>query len=243
MEIYPAIDIIAGQCVRLKQGDYERTTFYANSPAKAARAFEVDGAEWVHVIDLDGSKTGSPVNVSAISDICSDVDLSVQVGGGIRSLDDAQKLKDVGVDRVVLGTVAIENPNIVSMIATVIPVALALDFRDGILATHGWTKHVQLTLPQVLEAHEHSPLSGVIVTDIAKDGTLTSPNWNLMQECLDHIQFPVIASGGIAELRHIRQLSEMRSSDQKRKLEGCLIGKALYEHRFSVTDARHSVQE
>ena len=241
MELYPAIDIINGQCVRLTQGDYNQIITYQTSPSAQATKFENDGARWVHVVDLDAARTGKQINLSSIEAICANTQLLVQAGGGIRTVADATRLRDTGVSRVVLGTAGTENPDLVAEIADLMPTALSLDTRAGQVATHGWQHTSQKHFSELFKEFAQSELEAVILTDIASDGMLMGPTMGLYEESLKLLAkhnpaLALIASGGIGEVDHIRHLAEM-SSDKNTKLHGAIVGKALYEQAFSLSEA------
>ena len=205
MDIYPAIDLIDGQCVRLTQGDYSQETVYNSNPQAQASQFAADGARWLHVVDLEAAKTGQPQNLASIEAICSVAGLAVQVGGGVRSLATAQQLRDVGAARVVMGTAAIENPDLVAQVAAAMPVLLSVDTRKGMVATHGWQQASSRHFSELLSEFSQAGLAAVMLTDIAQDGMLTGPNLELYEAALGATAqheppLAVIASGGVGQL-------------------------------------------
>lgn len=234
MEIYPAIDIIDGQCVRLTQGDYDQQTTYQATPLEQAKEFEAQGASWLHVVDLDAARTGTQQNLSAIEGICGGTGLQVQVGGGVRDLAAAERLRSVGVARVVVGTSAVEDPGLVKQLAEAVPTALALDVRAGKIAVRGWQQSSECDLKDVLAELADAALKCVIATDIARDGMLSGPNIALYEQVMAHSSLEVIASGGISQLEHLSALAEAG-------LSAAIVGKALYEHRFSLAQALEQV--
>ncbi len=230
-ELYPAIDLLAGRVVRLRQGDYADETVYGDDPAAVARSFVDAGAAWIHVVDLDAAKSGDPVNRPVVASIVDAVrdEARVQTGGGVRTLDDARQLADAGVARVVMGSAAVADPELVVAATEVVPVAVGLDHRDGEVAVHGWTAGSGLRLS---DAYVLFPSADVfVITDIGRDGMLDGPDLVGLSESAVAAGRPVIASGGVADLDDIRRLAEIPG------LAGIITGKALYEGRFTVSDA------
>ena len=237
MDLYPAIDIRGGRCVRLQQGDFEREKVYGDDPPSVARAFAAQGAPWIHVVDLDAARSGDPVNRSVVESIVASVTVPVQVGGGVRSVDDAAALLGAGVTRVVVGTAAIERPELVAEIAGRWPgrVAVGLDHRDGVVQLRGWLadggRRVAEVLPEVVAAGA----AAVIVTDIRRDGRLGGPDVVGLAGLLEATGAPLVASGGVASLDDLRVLAAVHAGD--RGLAGVVVGKALYEAKFTVAEA------
>ena len=230
-ELYPAIDLRGGRVVRLRQGDYGDETVYGDDPVAVASGFVEDGAEWIHIVDLDAAKSGDPVNRPIIERVASAVAPSakVQTGGGVRSVADARRLADSGVARVVMGSAAIADPSLVSAASEVVKVAVGLDHRDGEIATHGWTQGSGLHLD---DAYERFPTADVfVITDIGRDGMLEGPDVDGLTRSAEVAGAPVIASGGVAELADIERLAEIPG------LGGIITGKAIYEGRFTVAQA------
>lgn len=231
MELYPAIDLRAGHAVRLHQGDYGDETVYGDDPVALAESFAAAGARWIHVVDLDAARSGEPVNRPVIGRIAAAVDgqAAVQAGGGVRSVGDAAALADAGVARVVIGSAAVESPQLVEQVAPVVPAAVGLDHRGGRLAVHGWTKATDVG---VLDALGRFPSAAAfIVTDITRDGTLLGPDIAGLTTVAAASALPVIASGGVASLDDLRALSAIPG------VSGVITGKALYEQRFTLADA------
>lgn len=239
MKIYPAIDIKSGQCVRLYQGSYEQVTVYHQYPLTVAQFFAAEGAEHLHVVDLDGAKAGKPIHLSLIEKLIQQSGLKIQTGGGIRNRESIEQLLQAGVSRVILGSVAVTD---VTSVKTWLKefgrerIVLALDVRLNqqnipYVATHGWQTNQQKNMWDLLDDYRDALPMHVLCTDIQCDGTLLGPNLNLYQECLT--RFPTIefqASGGIGTLADIKKLSEM-------KVAGVIIGKALYENKFTLRSA------
>lgn len=234
MKLYPAIDLRGGKCVRLYQGDYDKETVYADDPVSQAMRFVSDGAEWLHVVDLDAALTGEPTNRTVIQAICEASPVPVQVGGGVRSVEAANALFEIGVARVVIGTAALEQPELVRTVAGEHPVAVGLDARGGEVATHGWTERTGRTVSDLAKEFADDGVAALVVTEISRDGTLEGPDVAGLTELLGATDIPVIASGGVGNLGHLKTLAGIRS--EGRSFEGVIVGKAIYEGAFDVTD-------
>jgi phosphoribosylformimino-5-aminoimidazole carboxamide ribotide isomerase len=231
MDLFPAIDLRGGRAVRLHQGDYAQETVYGDDPVRVACSFADAGARWIHLVDLDAARTGVPTNREIVAAITAAVAgrAHVQAGGGVRDLAGARALADAGVDRIVMGTAALADPGLVAQVADVVPVAVGLDHRAGVLAYHGWTASSGV---RVLDALDRFPrASAFVVTDISRDGTLTGPDLAGLAEVAATSPLPVIASGGVAGLDDLRALRTVPG------VSGVIAGKAIYEGRFSVAEA------
>ncbi|HET7489188.1 MAG TPA: 1-(5-phosphoribosyl)-5-[(5-phosphoribosylamino)methylideneamino]imidazole-4-carboxamide isomerase [Acidimicrobiales bacterium] len=237
MDLYAAIDLRGGACVRLVQGDYAREKIYAGDPVVVAREFADDGAPWIHVVDLDAARTGRPENRAVVAAIADAVDVPVQAGGGIRDEFSAESLLAAGVARIVLGTAALEDPGLLRRVAHRHPgrVAVGLDARHGEVAVRGWTARSGRTVAAVLAEVEDAPLGAVVVTDIARDGMLGGPDVDGLSAVLAATRHPVVASGGVSSLADLRALTKVR--DGRRRLTGAIVGTALHEGLFSVREA------
>ena len=237
MDLYPAIDLRGGKCVRLVQGDYALETVYAGDPLAVAREFEGDGAPWIHVVDLDAARTGYPENRPVVAAIADAVGVPVQAGGGIRDEFSAEALLGSGVTRIVMGTAAVEDPSMVRRVAARHPgrVALGLDARRGEVAVRGWTEGTGRGAEEVLARFQDAGLGAVIVTDIARDGTLEGPDLGGLASVLTATSLPVIASGGVGSLGDLRALAGLEAAG--RTLAGAIVGKALHEGAFTVGEA------
>ncbi|MFI4954491.1 MAG: 1-(5-phosphoribosyl)-5-[(5-phosphoribosylamino)methylideneamino]imidazole-4-carboxamide isomerase [Gammaproteobacteria bacterium] len=238
MNIYPAIDLINGQCVRLHQGNYDEMTAYANDPVKMAQEFAKHGAKYLHVVDLDGAKQQSPQHFEIIERITKETTLQVQTGGGIRTAEQIRAYLQAGVQRIILGSIAVAQIEQVKKWFNEFGaerLVLALDIRmqeDGtpLLATHGWQENSNVSLWDLIDMYQEVELQHVLCTDIARDGTLQGPNFVLYRECTQrypHIQFQ--ASGGIKGLEDIQQLAEI-------PMAAAIVGKALYEGRVRLEE-------
>lgn len=239
MKFYPAIDLQSGTCVRLYKGQFDQVTHYEEDPLTVAHDYQNQGAQYLHLVDLDGARSGKFMHSSVVQAICRDTQLQVQVGGGIRSLDTIKMLLDEGVKRVIIGSQATSDPSQVKQWLRQLGadrIVLALDVRidtsgHPMVATNGWLTSSPLTLWELLNLYQDEGLTHVLCTDIAKDGTLEGPNLALYQACKQ--RFPGIAfqaSGGIGELSDLKFLAAI-------PVEGVIVGKALYEKKFTVTEA------
>lgn len=235
MQLYPAIDLRGGRCVRLYQGSYDAETAYSDDPVGQAREFADAGASWLHVVDLDAARTGGPVNLPVIAAIADAVDVPVQTGGGVRSLDAATALADAGVARVVIGTAAVETPELVEQVAARQPVAVGLDARGRDVATHGWEQGGGGDLLELAARFESSGAEAVVVTEISRDGTMSGPDTDGLRAVLAATGLAVIASGGVARVEDLGELAAI--GDPSRRLAGVIVGRALYEGRFTVEQA------
>jgi phosphoribosylformimino-5-aminoimidazole carboxamide ribotide isomerase len=229
--LYPAIDLRDGKVVRLTQGDYTQEKIYGEDPVQVASDFATAGAKWIHVVDLDAARGGGPVNRSVIGDIVKAVGESVRVqtGGGVRTQDDAQELRDHGVARVVMGSAAVKNPQLVEKVADIVDVAVGLDHRGGMIAVEGWTQSSDLTLVDALAMYPAA--KAFVITDIARDGMLSGPDLEGLAAAVAQTSIPVIASGGVSSIQDIVDLAQISG------LGGVITGRAIYEGRFSVAEA------
>ena len=232
MIIYPAIDLRDGKCVRLIEGDFDRETVFDADPTAAARRWRGAGATWLHVVDLDGARSGESGNFEAIAAIVKAVDCPVQVGGGVRSVDAAERLFAAGVSRVIVGTAIVAEPALVDSLVGQFPgkVVAGLDARDGNLATSGWLDQGTVSALETARSLPERGIDTVIYTDIRRDGTLNGPNLDALREMITVPDMEVIASGGIASLDDVRDVAEAGAA-------GVIIGRALYDGRVALADA------
>lgn len=237
MELYPAIDLRGGRCVRLRQGDYGDETVYGDDPVAVARGFASAGARWVHMVDLDAARSGEPVNRPAIAAVAASVGARVQAGGGVRDEASAEALFDAGVARVVLGTAAMEDPQLVARLAAAHAsgVAVGLDSRGGEVAVRGWTEGAGVPLLDAVRRFEDVGVAALVVTEISRDGTLSGPDLEGLAAVLGATTVDVIASGGVGDLDDLVALARLEVGD--RALSGVIVGKALYEGVFTVEHA------
>ena len=239
MKLFPAIDLRNGNAVRLYQGDYDQETVYGTDPAAQAQAFVAEGAEWLHVVDLDAAKSGDPVNRSVIAEICAAVDVPVQVGGGVRSVAAASALYDVGVARVVIGSAAVEHPELVHELAANHSVAVGLDAHGDEVATHGWTERTGRTVKELAAEFADAGVEALVVTEISVDGTLAGPDVAGLSALLAATEIPVIASGGIGSVADMVTLASIDVGG--RVFAGAITGRALYEGAFTVREALDAI--
>jgi phosphoribosylformimino-5-aminoimidazole carboxamide ribotide isomerase len=237
MDLYPSIDLRDGRCVRLTQGDFDRETVYGEDPVGQARVFADAGTPWIHVVDLDAARTGEPVNRPIVAAIAGSVGTPVQVGGGVRDEDAALALLDAGVARVVIGTAALEQPDLVDRLAGRWPgrVALGLDVRGREVAVRGWVEGSGRQLLDVVHAFEESGVAAIIVTQIEVDGVGAGPDLVTYGELLAETEMDVIASGGVGSLDDLRELAALDVDG--RELAGVIVGRALYDGSFTIDDA------
>jgi len=237
MEIWPAIDLRGGQCVRLQQGDYQRETVFGADPAAMARQWVEAGADRLHLVDLDGARDGRPANGPSIQAILAAVSVPCQVGGGIRDEATIATLLEWGVARLVIGTKALREPEWFRHVCRKFPgkLALGLDARDGFVATAGWLETSQTPALELALQFADEPVAAVIFTDIARDGMLAGPNVPAMQAMQQALPLPVIASGGVSRAADIAELAQAG-------MAGCIVGRALYEGRVTLAQALAAAQ-
>jgi phosphoribosylformimino-5-aminoimidazole carboxamide ribotide isomerase len=232
MEIIPAVDIRGGKCVRLYQGDYGKETVYSDNPVETAMEWQSLGATRLHIVDLDGADAGEPGNQNIITRINNAVWIPLQVGGGVRNMETIEKLLKIGVDRVILGTAAVENPELVKEACRLFgrSIVIGIDAIEGRVAIRGWKNSTELTAIELAMSMAKLGAKRFIYTDISRDGTLTEPNFIATFELVDSIRFPVIASGGISSLIHLKLLNKLG-------VEGAIVGKALYTGDINLKQA------
>jgi phosphoribosylformimino-5-aminoimidazole carboxamide ribotide isomerase len=238
MYIIPAIDLIGGRCVRLIQGQYNRQINYRDDPVKQAEEFLSTGAEWLHIIDLDGAKVGRPINTGTISAITAIGRLKIEVGGGLRDEAAIKKLLDIGVERVIIGTKAVSDFEWFGRMAEKFRnrIVLGLDARGSKVATHGWRQDSLQQLIEFAKKAAKLPLAAIIYTDIDRDGMMTGPNLERTKTLVEAVNIAVIASGGVGTVANIKELAKLG-------VAGVIIGRILYEGRFSLTEAISAVAE
>ena len=241
MILFPAIDLKDGVCVRLEQGDMGRATVFNRDAAAQAMGFEAEGFEYLHVVDLDGAFAGRPVNAPAIERILESVPLPVQLGGGIRDRATIATWLEKGVDRVIIGTAAVKDPDLVKQAARDWPnrIVVGLDARDGRVAVQGWAETCDLSAHEIAMRFEDAGVAAIIHTDISRDGLLRGLNLDATISLADAVTVPVIASGGLASMDDIRQLLEPRA----KKLAGAIAGRALYDGRLNAMEALRLIRD
>lgn len=240
MILFPAIDLKDGTCVRLKLGDMDQATVYNPDPAEQARAFERQGFSWLHVVDLNGAFEGKPVNAGAVEAIVSATGNPVQLGGGIRTLSDIEHWLERGLARVILGTVAVRDPQLVKEACRRFPgrIAVGIDAKGGKVAVEGWAETSEMTGLELAKKFEGAGVAAIIYTDIDRDGILTGINWNATLDLANAVSIPVIASGGLASMADIVRMTMPDAA----VLEGAISGRALYDGRIDVAQALEILQ-
>ncbi len=232
MQVWPAIDLRGGNCVRLLQGDYARETVFGHDPAAMAQRWVSEGAEYLHLVDLDGAREGRSVNFDAIESIVSVVDIPCELGGGIRDERTIERMLSLGLARLVIGTKAVKEPGWLRQVCGRFPgkLAVGIDARDGRVASEGWLESSQVVATELARSLADQPIAAVIYTDIARDGMMSGPNLAAMAEMRRAVEIPVIASGGITTADDVRRLAEAG-------MDGCIIGRALYEGSLTLDAA------
>ena len=232
MEIVPAIDLRDGKCVRLYQGDYNEETIFSDDPVEVALEWQSLGAPRLHIVDLDGAATGELYNLDIIKEIASAVLIPTQLGGGIRRLETIEQLLKTGIDRVILGTAAVEDPKLIEEACHKFSesIIVSIDAREGHIAIHGWCQQTGLKTVEVTQAMVQLGVKRFIYTDISRDGTLTEPNFTTITELVNTISLPIIAAGGISSLNHLKMLKSLG-------VEAAIIGKALYTGDINLKQA------
>lgn len=232
MRLYPAIDMIDGKCVRLVQGNYNKKTTFADDPLEVALRWQEQGGEFIHLVDLDGARSGDMPNFDTIVRIAQTLEIPIEVGGGIRSMEAIERYLEHGVSRVILGTSALKKPNLVkdAVKAYGKRIVVGIDAKDGLVAVSGWEEVSRVSALSFARQMEQQGVSTIIYTDIATDGMLKGPNLNAMKEMTEYVSMDVVASGGVTSLEDLKQLKEIG-------VEGAIIGKALYTGHIKLGEA------
>jgi len=232
MQIWPAIDLRGGKCVRLKQGDYQQETVFAEDPAAVARQFAEQGAQHLHIVDLEGAREGMPLNLPSVQEILATVGIECELGGGIRDEQSVRELLEFGLSRLVIGTSALTDPEWFRTACRQYPrrLVLGIDARDGWAATDGWLNTSTVSAIDLARQFANEPLAAIIYTDIATDGMMRGPNIEAMAQMQAAVDIPVIASGGVTNIDDVSRLADAG-------LPGCIIGRALYEGTLSLAEA------
>jgi phosphoribosylformimino-5-aminoimidazole carboxamide ribotide isomerase len=233
--LFPAIDLKEGLAVRLEQGDMARATIFHRDPAAQAQAFEQQGFEYLHIVDLDGAFAGMPMNAAAVDRILETVGIPVQLGGGVRDTATVENWLEKGIDRIIIGTAAVRDPSFVKQAARDYPgrIAVGLDARDGKVAVEGWAETSELSVLDIARRFEDVGVSAIVYTDIARDGMLQGLNLDATVALAEAIRIPIIASGGLASIEDIKELLSPRAG----KLAGAIAGRALYDGRLDAAEA------
>ena len=234
MILYPAIDLKDGNCVRLLKGDMDRTTVFNDDPAAQARAFQAAGCEWLHMVDLNGAFAGAPVNAGAVEVILAAISIPAQLGGGIRDMATIEMWLEKGLARAILGTVAVENPDLVREAARAFPgkIAVGIDARKGRVATKGWAEETEVMVTDLARQFEDAGVAAIIYTDIDRDGAMQGPNVAATAALANAVSIPVIASGGVSSLADLRALKDCGAP-----LDGVISGRALYDGKIDLAEA------
>ena len=237
MKLIPAIDLLKGKCVRLVKGNFNQKKEFGNDPVKQAKFWEKEGAEFIHIVDLDAAKTGLPLNDSSIRMISESINIPIQIGGGIRSKERIEQLFSYGIDKVIMGTSAIENKKLVKELASTFPkkIIIGIDTNKGKVSTRGWLKDSDTYAIDLIKELSNLEISNFIITDIDTDGTLGGTNEKFIGNVLENTNIPVIASGGIGSLSDLISLTKFENSG----LYGVIVGKALYEEKFTIKEANN----
>jgi phosphoribosylformimino-5-aminoimidazole carboxamide ribotide isomerase len=238
MQIWPAIDLRGGKCVRLRQGDYQRETVYGDDPAEMARRWVSEGAACLHLVDLDGARDGAAANLEAVEAIVAAANVPCELGGGIRDEATIERLLGLGLTRLVIGTRALKEPDWFRAVARRFPgqLALGIDAKGGLVATDGWLKTSTTSAIELARQFAGEPLAAIIYTDIARDGMLQGPNFEAMAHMNDAVDVEVIASGGVTTAEDVRRLAAIGMS-------GCIVGRALYEGTLTLAQALAAAEE
>lgn len=233
--LYPAIDVRGGQCVRLSQGDYQQETIYEKNPMHAVERFVLNGAEWIHVVDLDGARSGELINLQVIAEMVKEAGIPIQVGGGVRDMDRVERLLDLGISRVIIGSAAIDDPKFVQQALEKYSkqIVIGIDARDGKVATHGWLETSTVSAEECARNMVELGAERFVFTDISRDGMLSGVNIEAVRALAQSCGKQVIASGGVRSLDDIVQLARY----QKEGVDGVIIGKALYSGAFDLPEA------
>ena len=237
MEIIPAIDLKGGRCVRLLQGDFDKETVFSTDPGAVAQGWEQAGAPRIHVVDLEGAASGRPENAEAVARILESVDIPVQLGGGIRNMETLEGWLDKGVQRVVLGTAAVEDPDFLQEALRRFgeSVVVGIDARDGRVAASGWKRTTEVDAIELIERMKGFGARRIIYTDISRDGMLSGPNLESVRQVVSSTKVPVIASGGVSTIEHLKSLRELG-------VEGAIVGRALYTGDVNLREAIQTVE-
>ena len=233
MEIIPAIDIRGGKCVRLYQGDYDQETVYSGSPKNVAVQWERMGATRLHIVDLDGARAGSPVNLDIVSEILGSVNIPIQLGGGIRTFESVKSVISIGTNRVIIGTAILENEDLLSDVIVKMgaeSIVAGVDVRNGIVLKRGWLRDTSESLDSIVETVEDIGFKRFVYTDVSRDGTLTEPNFSVIRDLVNSTSLRVIVAGGISSVDHIVELSSIG-------VEAVIVGKAIYTGAIDLSDA------
>lgn len=239
MDVIPAIDLLEGRCVRLYQGDYQQAQIFSEDPLAVAMQWQEQGAARLHLVDLDGAKQGHPINQAVIAEIAQKLTIPVQLGGGLRDRASVMQSLDAGIDRAILGTIAVENPDLVAQLCREHPgqIAVGIDAREGQVATKGWLETSTIAATELAQQMASLGVTPIIYTDIKRDGTLKGPNLAALRELATTIEVPVIASGGVSSITDLLNLLALESLG----VSGAIVGRALYTGDIELSEALKAV--
>ena len=234
MIIYPAIDLKEGKCVRLYKGDMNRATIFNDNPEFQAKSFEKQGFKYLHIVDLNGAIDGKPINNEAVKSIVNNISIPSQLGGGIRDIQTIENWLNIGLSRVIIGTAALNNPELVKTAARNFPgqIVVGIDAKNGMVATHGWVTESKIKVVDLAKKFEDAGVAAIIYTDINRDGTLEGVNISDTKKLAESLSIPVIASGGVASIEDVKALKAIENSG----INGAIIGRALYDKRINVNE-------
>jgi len=237
MKLIPAIDLMNGKCVRLFKGDFNKRKDFSKEPHEQAKHWEKEGAKCIHIVDLDAAKTGIPTNDKSIKNIVNEVNIPIQIGGGIRSQERIEQLLSYGIDKVIMGTSAIENKELVKDLSNKYPkrIIIGIDAKDGKVSTRGWLKQSNVLATDLVKEFSYFKIASFVVTDINTDGTLEGTNEVFIKKILEITDVPIIASGGVGSISDLLSLTKFEYSG----LYGVIVGKALYENKFTISEANN----
>lgn len=236
MILFPAIDLKDGNCVRLYKGEMAQATVFSDAPAVQAKQFEDEGAEWIHIVDLNGAFAGKPVNFEAVKNIISAVKVPLQLGGGIRDIETIEQWLNAGISRVILGTVALKNPELVRTACKKFPgkIAVGIDGKNGFVATEGWAEESEISVIELAKKFEDAGVSCIIFTEISRDGAMQGADVDATKKLAETVKIPVIASGGVSNLNDLKDIKALENSG----VIGVISGRAIYEKAFTIQQAK-----
>lgn len=242
LTLYPAIDLKGGQCVRLKQGEMDQATIYSDDPGAQAQAWNDQGCQWLHVVDLDGAFAKRPVNVEAVQAIIANSKAPIELGGGIRDLQSIEFWLKQGINRVILGSVAVKNPDLVKEACRIFPnqIVVGIDARNGFVSTEGWAEISEMKALDLAQRLQDTGVTAIIFTEIERDGMLQGLDLEQTAQLAHHLSIPVIASGGVGNLDHLKALRTVANHEPG--IEGVIVGRALYDGRVHIAEALKVLQ-
>ncbi|MDD5457133.1 MAG: 1-(5-phosphoribosyl)-5-[(5-phosphoribosylamino)methylideneamino]imidazole-4-carboxamide isomerase [Candidatus Margulisbacteria bacterium] len=243
MKVIAAIDLLHNECVRLYKGNYNQVTVYSNDPVDMAKKFQTEGADIIHVVDLEGALKGMPVHFDTIVNIQKNVRIPVEVGGGIRNIDSIKKYWDAGIKRIILGSSVVLNEKFASDALTHYKnnIIFGIDAREDNIAVNGWIETTSYKVIETIQKYEKQGLQEIIYTDINKDGAMEGPNLEMLKKILNESNVKIIASGGISSLKDISYLRTISDKFMRKKIYGCILGKAIYENKLTVGEVKKSI--